>query len=179
VTKTLTANFGLVKIDDLHPLVDIAAVVSESADKIDAALTRGGVAPPAAQDLVTVAGRVTSLETSRTADEATLAAVAARTNNAGTSGVMAGASPPAGTRLLIKTYRAAIASNASGDATVTFPGGAFPNGVVSVTAQNASLNPIYWAVGTVTLSTAALRAYSGTTGAASLSINSVVTAMGW
>jgi hypothetical protein len=57
-----TANFQLAYCDTDTALVDLAAASQDVATKADAALTRGGVAPPNASDLITVAGRVTTLE---------------------------------------------------------------------------------------------------------------------
>lgn len=52
------------------------------------------------------------------------------TNNGGTSGVLAGTAPPAGTPLTMKTYVGPIPTNASGDTQVVLPGGAYANGLV-------------------------------------------------
>lgn len=52
------------------------------------------------------------------------------TTNAGTSGVIAGAAPPPGTTLKMKTYVGAIPTNSFGDTQVVLPGNAFPNGLV-------------------------------------------------
>jgi hypothetical protein len=62
VTIHLTTNFAIAHIDVDTPLVDLAEASRQAAETIDAALTRGGIAPPAAQDLVAVAARVTELE---------------------------------------------------------------------------------------------------------------------
>lgn len=61
--------------------------------------------------------------------------------SAGTSGVLAGSAPPAGTPLTVKTfYGTTAATNSSGITTITYPGGAFRNGVVaaSVCLANAA-----------------------------------------
>lgn len=58
-----TPNFQLGYIDVDTPLADLAAASLDMATKTDAALTRGGVAPPDAQSLVALTGRVSTLET--------------------------------------------------------------------------------------------------------------------
>ena len=60
---TLTPIYGITKPDDYTVLADIAAVIATNADTLETALKRGGIAPPAAQDLAAVAGRVNRLET--------------------------------------------------------------------------------------------------------------------
>lgn len=57
-----TQNFGLEYLAIGEPMRNTRAILQRMAEKIDAALTRGGIAPPAAQDLVAVAGRVTALD---------------------------------------------------------------------------------------------------------------------
>lgn len=64
----LTKNFGIAYCDDQTQLKDVATVTQSAATTIDAALTRGGVAPPNAQDLVTLSGRVTALEAGQWVD---------------------------------------------------------------------------------------------------------------
>lgn len=61
-----------------------------------------------------------------------------RTNNAGSSGALAGVALPAEMYRSAKTYYASIVLNAFGDGTVIYPGGAFDNGVVDVTVQHVS-----------------------------------------
>jgi len=62
VTVHLTPAYGLGYIDEDTPLVQLAAASRTLAEKAEAALIRGGIAPPAAQDLATLAGRVTTTE---------------------------------------------------------------------------------------------------------------------
>jgi hypothetical protein len=54
--------WALAYLDVDTPLAELAEATRANAETIAAALTLGGVAPPAAQDLVTLAGRVTQLE---------------------------------------------------------------------------------------------------------------------
>jgi hypothetical protein len=65
VTIHTTPVYGLAYCDTDTPLVDLAAVSQTFATTTEAALVRGGIAPPAAQDLATLSGRVTALETGR------------------------------------------------------------------------------------------------------------------
>lgn len=58
-----TPIFSVTSMDDDHPLADLALVSRLVADTVEAALVRGGIAPPEAQDLATLAGRVSTLET--------------------------------------------------------------------------------------------------------------------
>lgn len=67
MTLHYTANHEIAYCDVDTAAVDLAAASQQAAATIDAALTRGGVAPPNAADLVTVAGRVTGLESPVTA----------------------------------------------------------------------------------------------------------------
>lgn len=60
---TTTPIYSVTAMDDDHPLADLALVTRLVADTVEAALVRGGIAPPEAQDLATLAGRVTTLET--------------------------------------------------------------------------------------------------------------------
>lgn len=64
-----TTNFGLEYLTLGEPVRNTRAALQRNAETIDAALTRGGIAPPAAQDLVAVATRTTNLETRATALE--------------------------------------------------------------------------------------------------------------
>lgn len=72
MTQYTTTNYGIAYADSLEPLASYADITAQVASTVDAALTRGGIAPPNAADLAAVAGRVTSLETSRTTDEGRL-----------------------------------------------------------------------------------------------------------
>jgi hypothetical protein len=100
--------------------------------------------------------------------------------NGGTLGSLAGSGPPAGQPLIIKTYRATVTSNASGDATITLPGGAFPNGLLSVNLQVNSGNPFVWVVTGATLSTVTCRAYNVSSGSAiGATFTTCLTAIGW
>jgi len=105
-------------------------------------------------------------------------------NNAGTTGALAGAAPPAGQPLLTKTFTGNLTTNASGDVSLAFPGGAFPNGVCSVNAMVAlgapATAPIFWIGVGCSLSNVSLRAYDASSVAvASLAIASTVIATGW
>lgn len=66
LVSAFTTNFQLEFLAPGEPIKNTRAVLERMTKSIDAALTRGGVAPPAAQDLVAVAGRTTSLETRAT-----------------------------------------------------------------------------------------------------------------
>lgn len=57
-----TPIYGITAPDDLDPIKNGAAIMRTNAATIEAALKRGGIAPPAAQDLAALAGRVTTLE---------------------------------------------------------------------------------------------------------------------
>lgn len=101
----------------------------------------------------------------------------------GTSGVLAGSAPTTGTGLIVKTYVGNVTVNANGDAQVTFPGGAFPNGLLSVTARHSpsgtpSNNITFICYGS-TLALTQVRAYLGTAAAVSVSIVATVEAIGW
>lgn len=103
--------------------------------------------------------------------------------NGGASGAMAGTAPTAGQPLIVKVFAGSLTFNASGDQTVTFPGGAFPNGVVAVYATYyAAGNPannhefIPWGA---TLSTVNLRTYLGTAVNGSITALVTITAIGW
>lgn len=58
-----TANFGLKYVAQGAPAKWTRYLLEDNAKSIDAALTRGGVAPPAAQDLVTEAGTRANADT--------------------------------------------------------------------------------------------------------------------
>lgn len=57
-----TPVFGLEYITEGEPLRDARPALEHNALTTEAALVRGGIAPPAAQDLAQLAGRVTGLE---------------------------------------------------------------------------------------------------------------------
>jgi len=65
MTIHYTPNYGLAYLDADTALVDLAAASQTLAERADAALTAGGVAPPGAADLVALSGRVTTLEQRR------------------------------------------------------------------------------------------------------------------
>lgn len=105
-----TATYGIAYCDDQTALVDVATVTAQAASTIEDALIRGGIAPPTAADLAQevsdrIAGddalgtRVSSLESSRTADEATLTKVAsyvtARPSSSRSLAVATGSTPTA------------------------------------------------------------------------------------
>lgn len=57
-----TAVYDLAYADTQTPVVELAEVTRQVAATLEAALIRGGIAPPAAQDLAQLAGRVATLE---------------------------------------------------------------------------------------------------------------------
>jgi hypothetical protein len=57
-----TPVFELEYIVEGEPLREARLALENNAKTTEAALVRGGIAPPAAQDLATLAGRVTTLE---------------------------------------------------------------------------------------------------------------------
>lgn len=63
MTTYLTPVFRIAYIDKGTPLVELADTSRAAAETVEAALVRGGIAPPAAQDLAQLAGRVNRLET--------------------------------------------------------------------------------------------------------------------
>lgn len=100
--------------------------------------------------------------------------------NGGNTGALFGVAPPAGTPLVVKTYRATVTTNASGDATITFPGGAYANGVLTAHLQVNSPNPFVFVATSATLSSVNCRAYNVATGAViSATFTSMLTAFGW
>lgn len=58
-----TKNFGLEYLVPGEPVYTTRAVMQRNAESIDAALTRGPASPPATQDLLALASRVTAFET--------------------------------------------------------------------------------------------------------------------
>lgn len=69
LVSSFTTNFQLEFLAPGEPAKNTRAVLERMTKSIDAALTRGGVAPPNAQDLVAVAGRTTAVEDRATALE--------------------------------------------------------------------------------------------------------------
>lgn len=69
----MTVQYGVTPNYQIHyplpqtTMADLAGVLGDQAAGIDAALTRGGIAPPNAADLVAVAGRVSTLEAANAA----------------------------------------------------------------------------------------------------------------
>lgn len=57
-----TAVYGLEYLVQGEPARATRGALQRNAETIEAALVRGGIAPPAAQDLATLSGRVTALE---------------------------------------------------------------------------------------------------------------------
>jgi hypothetical protein len=57
-----TPIFGIKYIQQGEPARNTRQALEDNAVTIEAALVRGGIAPPAAQDLATLAGRVSALE---------------------------------------------------------------------------------------------------------------------
>lgn len=62
MTLYSTPIYGITWADLDTPLTQLADVTEQAAKTTEAALARGGIAPPAAQDLAAVAGRVAALE---------------------------------------------------------------------------------------------------------------------
>lgn len=79
-----TTNYGIAWADDLLPLRQVAAVTQQAAETIDAALGRGGIAPPDATTQAELAARITALEALRVPQilEDTPAAVTATSGGA-------------------------------------------------------------------------------------------------
>jgi hypothetical protein len=65
MTLYTTPIYGIAWTDDEAPLVDLAAVSQDVAETLEAALALGGIAPPEAQDLIALTGRVVALEAPR------------------------------------------------------------------------------------------------------------------
>lgn len=59
----ITPVYGIEYLVEGEPLFHTRAKIERNSRTVEAALVRGGVAPPAAQDLAALAGRVTLLET--------------------------------------------------------------------------------------------------------------------
>jgi hypothetical protein len=53
-----TPTYGIAYPDDLLPLGDLDLLLTDVAQTLEAALIRGGIAPPEAQDLATLSGQV-------------------------------------------------------------------------------------------------------------------------
>lgn len=104
-------------------------------------------------------------------------------NNAGTTGVLAGTAPPLGTRLLTKTFYANVVLNGNGDGTINFPGGAFPNGLLSLQVSHytsvAPSNNIEFVPWGATLATTNVRCYFGTAIFGGTGVACILTAIGW
>lgn len=101
-----------------------------------------------------------------------------------TSVAISGSAPPAGQPVYSKHFRGNLITNASGDATLTYPGGAFPHGVVAIhldVVVTTGAQPLTWSIGNVTNGTANARAYSLTLSApaGNLSIGTSATITGW
>lgn len=69
MTLHQTANYGITYCDTDTYLGDLADVSKAVADTLDAALLRGGIAPPGASDLASLQARVAALEGRATALE--------------------------------------------------------------------------------------------------------------
>lgn len=87
-------------------------------------------------------------------------------SNDGVSGVMVGATPPEGTPLIEKHFYGQVPTNTntSGISTISYPGGAFPNGVVNATVS-------------LSRTAGGQSAYNVQTGAATLSAIDIVVAI--
>lgn len=103
----------------------------------------------------------------------------AQSINGGTSGVIVGTAPPAGTALIRKYVAGTFSSSSFGDMTVTYPGGAFPNGLVGINATAVTNLGYKWAPWNSTLSTSAMRLTAGTAVQASTSLLSAFEFIGW
>lgn len=106
--------------------------------------------------------------------------------NGGTTGAMAGAVPTVGAELITKTWSGTLALNAFGDNTITFPGGAFPNGVLYINAnpnQGTAAPGFAFLLQTwgVTLSKTNIRGFLVSNGAvaANTSVATTLMAVGW
>lgn len=64
MTIATTPTYGIAYCDTSTQLNQLADVTSQAATTIEAALIRGGIAPPNAADLAALVGRVSTLETS-------------------------------------------------------------------------------------------------------------------
>lgn len=58
----VTPIYGIHKPTGMTTALELAAVLGQMVDTVEAALARGGIAPPEAQALAAVAGRVSTLE---------------------------------------------------------------------------------------------------------------------
>lgn len=103
--------------------------------------------------------------------------------NAGTSGVLAGSAPAAGTALKVKTHYGSVVLNANGDGTITYPGGAFASAVLSVAVSHASgasapSNNLEFVPYNSSLSTVSVRCYFGTATFGDTGVVATLTAIG-
>jgi hypothetical protein len=105
-------------------------------------------------------------------------------NNGGTTSVLAGTAPPAGTPLLTKTVYTTVTTSVNGDATVSFPS-AFANGLTALSVTHISLggvpsNNIEFVPWSPTLSNTNVRCYFGTAVLASTpGVAISIIAVGW
>lgn len=101
----------------------------------------------------------------------------------GSTGAIVGTVPPVGTQLIVKTIKEQIVTNASGDASLTYPGAAFPNGVLTAQVTTATAQPIVWVLNATGNSTSVLAVHGYVISpygpAASLSVASTVIVIGW
>lgn len=117
----------------------------------------------------------------------------ANPGNGGTGTALAGTAPPAGAQLVTKAFWLVPPNtNSSGDSTMPFAGGAFPNGLVSVNVNaignaavpgNPPSNPgYYWMPFAPTLASVTCRLYA-TNGAAGVGPGGImaatIVAVGW
>jgi hypothetical protein len=91
-----TAGYGVAYADADTALTDIASVTQQAAQTVSDALARGGIAPPNAADLAAAVVRVSSLETSRTADENRLTALEGKTTRTPTQLTLSASFAPYG-----------------------------------------------------------------------------------
>lgn len=106
--------------------------------------------------------------------------------NGGTTGVMVGTAPPAGTPLVTKVWLGTLTFNAAGDNTVNFPGGAFPNGLLYASADpnqggvspSATFTLATWGASLSTINVKAFQQSNGAV-AASTAIAFKLIAVGW
>lgn len=117
-------------------VADVQGYLMDQANMVFASASARDAAIPSAQ---ATDGMVVFLKDQQVYEERINGAWRARpSNNAGTSGVLAGTAPPAGTYLREKTFFSSVVLNANGDGSVIYPVGAFANGVTAVEVQHVS-----------------------------------------
>lgn len=105
MTIHTTTNYGIAYVDTDTALVDLAAASLQAATTIDAALGRGGIAPPDATTQAQLAARATALEGRATALETKLPGVSA---TAAVVSAPLAAGWAAGAALTYRVYRSVV-----------------------------------------------------------------------